>query len=280
MGCRSWRGSSEQLQWQVADLQRKLKDSEQRSTLWARRAGAAEARMPVPTAPARLPLPTGLFPAGCDPASQSAAWAGWMGTTEGLIGTQAYGIGRSGSAIGNPAELMGDGGVRLEEGLAQMQGRAATGQQAVGQEDHEQGCALALLQEALSAAPGTAALRMHTGPTTALDNGLTIGARHMQEQEPVLSATVHRQDATSSTCQLSSLQQRIADYEHQNGLNAFQGHSLGNATSFGKLNSLDGTVSPLKQRIAEYDAQHVTYGSPRSHSPTFSSGCGDSRTNH
>ncbi|KAL0036839.1 hypothetical protein WJX77_001412 [Trebouxia sp. C0004] len=63
---RSWRASSEQLQWQIADLQRKLRDSEQRSTLWARRAGAAEARVPAQGTAARKPLPRG--PSSISPA--------------------------------------------------------------------------------------------------------------------------------------------------------------------------------------------------------------------
>lgn len=265
----------------MADLQRKLKDSEQRSTLWARRAGAAEARVPVPAAPARLPLPKGLFPAGCDLASNSAAREGLMGTTEGSIGSQACAIGRPGTSVGSPAELKGDVGVKPEEGLAAQQGRAAPGQQVVSEEEHEQGCALALLQEALSADPGTAAsVRMHAGPTTPFDDGLTIGARHMQPHEPVLSAHSQLQNTTSSLYQLSSLQQRIAEYEHQHGLAAFQGLKLDSVGHDGKLSSPDGTVSPLKQRIAEYNAQHVMYGSPRSHSPTFSGGCGNSRTHH
>ena len=263
----------------MADLQRKLKDSEQRSTLWARRAGAAEARVPVPAAPAKLPLPIGLFPAGCDLASKSAARAGSMDTTEGSIGSQARAIGRPGTSVGSPAELIGDACVKPGEGLAPQQSRAVPGQQVVGKEEHEQGCALALLQEALSTDPGTAAVRMHTGPTTTLDDGLTIGARHMQPHEPVLSANVQLPDTSFSSCQLSSLQQRIAEYEHQHGLAAFQGLELDNVGHDGKLSSHDGTVSPLKQRIAEYNAQHVTYGSPLSLSQTFSGVYGNSRTN-
>lgn len=309
---RSWRGSSEQLQWQVADLQRKLKDSEQRSTLWARRAGAAEARVPVQATCVRQPLPKGLFPAGCDftlppaakaglgvPAGGTAiggqadamgragsvlgSWADPMGRPVTVIGNQADSMGRPGTAKGRPAESIGDATGNTEEVPGLQQGRGMTWQQAADEEEHEEGCALALLQEALSAAPGQAAARLHTRPMTGFDDGITIGARHMQPDESILSAAGPPEDATLSTRQLSSLQQRIADYEKQNGLAALQGlNSIHDAGCDGKLSSIDDAVSPLKQRIAEYNAQHIMCKSPRSpSSPRIDSRFGDSsRTDH
>ena len=295
---RSWRGSSQQLQWQVADLQRKLKDSEQRSTLWARRAGAAEARVPVQATCVRQPLPKGLFSAGCDFTLPPAAKAGLgvpaggtaiggqadaMGRAGSVMGSQADSMGRPGTAKGRPAESMGDVTGNTEEVPGLQQGRGMTWQQAADEEEHEEGCALALLQEALSAAPGQAAARLHTRPMTGFDDGITISAGHMQPDESILSAAAPPEDATLTTRQLSSLQQRIADYEKQNGLAALQGlNSMHDAGCDGKLSSIDDAVSPLKQRIAEYNAQHIMCESPRSpSSPRIDSRFGgSSRTDH
>lgn len=312
MGSRSWRSSSEQLQWQNADLQRKLKDSEQRSTLWARRAGAAEARVPIQATSASLPCPTGLFAAGQGPALSSAAKAGLRGTTERLIGSQADPMGRSlgsqadflgtsepligslpvtmgrpAAAIGKSSKSMDSAGVGAEENPTLLQGRAAPGQQGDDDEkDHEEACALALLQEALSAAPAKAKARMAARRSTIVDDGMTIDATHMQQDdESVLSAAAQLECAKFSNRQLSSLQQRIADYEKQNGLAALQGLSFMQSLSAGndgKPSSVDDPVSPLKQRIAEYSAQHIMCESPRSpSSPRTHNRIGhSSRTNH
>ena len=218
----------------------------------------------------------------------SAAKAGLGSTTEGLIGSQADPMGRllgrpasskadplgrseplisslpvqmgsSAAATGKHAESMGSPGSHTEENPTLQQGRAAPGQQADDDEqDHEEGCALALLREAWSARR-----------STTFDDGI-IGARHMQMDDSVLSAAAQLEFATSNDRQLSSLQQRIADYEKQNGLAAVQGISSVQSLSAGndgKPSSVDGAVSPLKQRIAEYNAQHIMCESPRSPSP-------------
>ena len=201
--------------------------------------------------------------------SMVSSQADLMDTPETLIGSLPAAMGRPAAAIGKPAELMGNGGVSTEEGPRLQQGRAAPGQQADDDEeaDHEDGCALALLQEALSAAPSKAKARMSAGQSTTFDDGMTIGARHMQTDGSVLSAAEQLEFAMSSTRQRSSLQQRIADYEKQNGLAAWQGLSSMqplSAGNDGKPSSVDDAVSPLKQRIAEYNAQHITCESPRS----------------
>lgn len=294
-------------------MQRKLKDSEQRSTLWARRAGAAEARVPVQATSARLPRPQGLFTAGQDPALLSAGKAGLGGTTASPIGSQAVPMGlslvrsvgdqadlmdrpetligslpvtmgRPAAAIGKPAESRGNG-VSTQEGPRLQQGRAAPGQQGDDdEEEHEEGCALALLQEALSGAPSKAKARMSARQSTTLADGMTIGARHMQTDESVLAAAAQLEFAMPSTRQLSSLQQRIADYEKQSGLAALQRLSSVQSLSAGndgKPSSVDDAMSPLKQRIAEYNAQHIMCESPRSSSsPRIDSRFENSSNNH
>ena len=244
--------------------------------------------MPVQATSARAPLRTGLFAAGQDPAVTSVAKAGFGGTTEGLIGSQADPMGIILSRpMGSQAEPIGDAGVSTEEGPTLQQARAAPGQQANDdeEEDHEEGCALALLQEALAAAPGKAKARMSARRSKSFDDGITIGARHMQTDESVLSAAAQLEFAMSSTRQLSSLQQRIADYEKQNGLAALQGlssmQSL-NAGNVGENSTVDDAVSPLKRRIAEYNTQHIMCESPTSaSSPRIDSRFGNSsRSNH
>ena len=270
--------------------------------------------MPIQATSARLPCPTGLFAAGQSPALSSAAKAGLRGTTEGLIGSQADPMGRSlgsqadflgtsepligslpvtmgrpAAAIGKSSKSMDSPGVGAEENPTLLQGRAAPGQQGDDDEkDHEEACALALLQEALSAAPAKAKAkaRMAASRSTIVDDGMTIGATHMQQDdESVLSAAAQLECAKFSNRQLSSLQQRIADYEMQNGLAALQGLSFMQSLSAGndgEPSSVDDPVSPLKQRIAEYSAQHIMCESPRSpSSPRIHNRIGhSSRTNH
>ena len=213
----------------------------------------------------------------------SAAKAGLRGNTEGLIGSQADPMSRP---MGSQTDPIGNAGVSTEEGPTLQQARAAPGQQADDdEEDHEEGCALALLQEALSAAPGKGQARMSARRSTIFDDGMTTGAGHMQTNESVLSAAAQLEFAMSSTRQLSSLQQRIAEYEKQNGLAALQGLSSTPSLSGGnngEPSSVGDTVSPLKQRIAEYNVQHIMCESPRSpSSPRIDSRFGNcSRINH
>lgn len=201
------------------------------------------------------------------------------------IGSQAGLMGRPEAAIGKPAGPMGNAGVSMERGPILQQGRAAPGQQGHDEEDHEEGCALALLQEALSAAPGETKARMRARRSTTFDDGMPIAARHMQTEESALPPAGQLDFARYSSRQLSSLQQRIADYEKQNGLAALQGlgsvELLSDGTD-GQFSSTDDAVSPLKQRIAEYNAPHIMCESPRSpSSPRIDSSFGNSsRTNH
>ena len=277
--CRSWRGSSEQLQWQVADLQRKLKDSEQRSTLWARRAGAAEARVPVQATSARLPLYQGLLPQGPGLGSASAVKTGLLSILEGPISRQAGLMGKPGNAIESAAEVMGGTYIKAERGSAHQRGMPEAGQQVADEEDHEEGCAMALLQEALSEAPGKATIQTHKRRATTYDDSPACdGARHMQMDESGIPSVVQSYNSTSTAGQLSALQQRIAEYKKQHGLAALQGPAAAQLCddsneSDGVLNGSDKQDSPLKQRIAEYtlNADHLVCRSGRAASPTFSS---------
>lgn len=258
----------------MADLQRKLKDSEQRSTLWARRAGAAEARVPVQATTSRLPLPKGAYPQVHGPRSAPAAKTGLRSNPEGLVGSQVGLMGKPGNAIGSPTEVMGSAYIKAGRAPAQQQGMPVAGQQGCDEEDHEEGCAVALLQDALSEAPVEAAINMHKRrATTYDDSGTRDGARHLETDEPVLMQSVN---LASSAGQLSGLQQRIAEYEKQHGLATVQKpvpvqlHDIDD----GLLNGSDDQESPLKQRIAEYilNADHlVCKGLGRASSPTFSS---------
>ena len=257
----------------MADLQRKLKDSEQRSTLWARRAGAAEARVPVQATSSRLPLPKGAYPQVHGPGSAPAAKTG--SNPEGLVGSQVGLMGKPGNAIGSPTEVMGSAYIKAGRAPAQQQGMPVAGQQGSDEEDHEEGCAMALLQEALSEAPVEAAINMHKRRATTYDDGGTRdGARHLKMDEPVLMQSVN---LAASAGQLSALQQRIAEYEKQHGLATLQKPvpvQLHDDSDDGLLNGSDDQEFPLKQRIAEYNlnADHLVYkGLGRASSPTFSS---------
>ena len=265
--------------------------------------------MPVQASFARLPQPKGLFVAGQDPDVASAAKAGLgasienlMGSQAGLkgrsegsqadlmgrpdtaIGSQAGLMGRPTAAIGKAAGPMGNAGFSTEEGRLLPQGRAAPGQQGHDEEDHEEGCVLALLQEALSAAPCETKARSHARRSTTFDDGMPMAARQTQADELGLPAAGQLDFTKYSSRQLSSLQQRIADYENQNGLAALQGLSSVELLSDdidARSSSIDDAVSPLKQRIADYNAQHIMCESPRSpSSPRIDSSFRDSsRTN-
>lgn len=226
--CRSWRASSEQLQWQVADLQRKLKDSEQRSTLWARRAGAAEARVPVQATSAKTALPRGPYPKG--PALAQTDRVNLMG--------------RSDSAVGGSRGA--DGNVENSKGTLLAE-----------QQDHEDGCALALLQAALSAAPDGNHESAH-GIPAARQAGMQYTGQPLQPLGLSVSDDAYMQSGqgqhpdVQTSVQPCSLKQRIAEYQLQNGLAAVPEQHASSPLAEEVLGWLSEEPSPLKQRIAEY----------------------------
>ena len=207
MCCRSWRASNEQLQWQVADLQRKLKDSEQRATLWARRAGAAEARVPVQATSAKKPLSQGRFPTSPAPVG-SASFASASAGMQGRAVESSQGM-RNGAKI-----------VDSQESTCQQEGAC----------DHEEeGSASALLQEALSVA---ADLSSNTQDVHSMQSA----AQYVCASQPLTAAAVNdgpvfgaskfmHQIAEGDTSQShnpsndhAALRQRIAEYRKQSGL--------------------------------------------------------------
>ncbi len=226
--CRSWRASSEQLQWQIADLQRKLKDSEQRSTLWARRAGAAEARVPAQGIAARKPLPRG--PSSISPALTQSDRAGLMG--------------RPGAAVGSFKTATGSCGDQMSRLLAEQQ------------QDHEDGCALALLQEALSAAPDVNVESDQSMHNARQDDGMQCPGVYLPPSRMWMSTDAPGpQTELTQYGHVSSLKQRIAEYQTQyqtqNGLAVLQYPSP--CGSGDALNCHDEDQSPLQQRMAEYN---------------------------
>ena len=211
MRCRSWKASNEQLQWQVADLQRKLKDSEQRATLWARRAGAAEARVPVQTTSAKQPFSQGRL-------STSPALVGSASVANALTGMQGKAVD---SSQGTGAKMMDLDHPNHHHGVSCQQ---------EGSYDHaEEGSASALLQEALSVAADLSAdsKDVHSMQST---------AQHVCASQPTTSAALVDApmfDASKSMQQVTgrdtsqsfningdhvALRQRIAEYRKQSGL--------------------------------------------------------------
>lgn len=323
--CRSWQASSEQLQWQVSDLQRKLTDAEQRSTVWARRAGAAEARLPIHaiTANARLKLPeqrVGLY--GSPPASPRGAPStaarlhgtmsgrfavpegldrtapGLSGSAEGLHRTALVHLSTASGLQGPTAQ--GDG---LQESSAGLTGSVHIARQKSGdalglyemapsqavvrqgsstdrsgshhqhtvsrlvagtdvEQEHEEGCALALLQEALSR-PDGASESVETQHSGMLDAGRDPDARPAVGFDVGDAATTQlgKSDATAYAVKIPVI--KIPQTGPQTGQLAAV-HALPSAHS----KSLHVTVcddylqgmlggipdSPLKQRIAEYNS--------------------------
>ena len=214
----------------MADLQRKLKDSEQRSTLWARRAGAAEARVPVQSTSAKTALPRGLYPKG--PALAQNDRVNLMGRSDGAVGSSSGADGNVGNSKG-----------RL---LAEQQ-------------DHEDGCALALLQAALSAAPD-GAYESAQGIPSARQAGMQYAGQPLQPLGLSVSDDAYMQSGqgqgqhpdVQTSAQPCSLKQRIADYQLQNGLAAVPRQHASSPLAEEVLGWLSEEPSPLKQRIAEY----------------------------
>ncbi len=212
----------------MADLQRKLKDSEQRSTLWARRAGAAEARVPAQGTAARKPLPRG--PSSISPALTQSDRVGLMGRPVAAVGSFK-------SATGSCESQMS---------------RLLTEQQ----QDHEDGCALALLQEALSAAPDA---NLESDQACMHSAGMQCPGVHLQPSMMWMGTDAPMQAGPQTDLtqydHVSSLKQRIAEYQMQyqtqNGLAVLQyPPPRGNGDA---LTCHDEDQSPLKQRMAEYN---------------------------
>ena len=232
----------------MADLQRNLKDSEQRSTLWARRAGAAEARAPVQATSARSaqrPFPTNPSPPGAD----------W----EGLIGISAGTVGRPDDAVGSLRKRFGS--------VERQQGRSLARQQEEPAQAHEDGCAQLLLQEAWSAAPDgrfEMVQSIHSTRQDSMDQGMSLIRDATMPSGP--------QREFKDCDQVLSLKQRIAEYQKQNGLSALPRLHASEARS-GELQACqDGLDSPLKERVAEYDElleQHFSSSAFRTSPPSF-----------
>ena len=244
---RTWRASSEQLQWQVADLQRKLKDSEQRSTLWARRAGAAEARVPFQATSVTRPWSQGPYPNGPAPAQTDRA-----DSTSILTGTS--------------------------NGNASTQQHTSSDEDQEIAEEHEEGCALALLQEALSAAPESNIGAARSVCSTRSNDRMGQIPPCMQLSGiPLSSSVTLTSDVNTMLAQhddISSLKQRIAGYQTQSGFAGLP--RLYNAQCNSQDGSAcdDGPESPLQQRIAEYNKisqQQSSHSTLRNFPSTFAS---------
>ena len=236
----------------MADLQRKLKDSEQRSTLWARRAGAAEARVPVQATPAKMPLPRGPYPKG--PA---------------LAQTDRVNLtGRSDAAVGSPSGA--------DRNTGGSKGRLLAEQQ----QEHEDGCALALLQAALSAAPDGNHGGAHSIPSVR-QAGVQCTSPPLQPVGLSVSDDAHMQSGQHPDVQTSaqpcSLKQRIAEYQLQNGLAAVPAQHASSPHAEEVLGWLSEESLPLKQRIAEYRSvleQQLSSSTPAESPGAFASRCG------
>ncbi len=127
------------------------------------------------------------------------------------------------------------------------------------QQDHEDGCALALLQEALSAAPDANVESDQSMHSARQDDGMQCPGVHLQPSMMWMSTDAPMQAGPQTDLtqydQVSSLKQRIAEYQMQyqtqNGLAVLQHpspHDSGDA-----LTCHDEDQSPLKQRMAEYN---------------------------
>lgn len=209
-------------------------DSEQRSTLWARRAGAAEARVPAQGTAARKSLPRGL--SSMSPALTQSDRAGLMG--------------RPVAAVGSFKSATGSCDNQMSRLLSQTE----------QQQDHEDGCALALLQEALSAAPDVKVECDQSMHSERQDNGMQCPSGvHLQPSMMWMGTDAPMQAGPQTDLtqydHVSSLKQRIAEYQTQyqtqNGLAVLQypsPHGRGDA-----LTCHDEDQSPLKQRMAEYN---------------------------
>ena len=127
------------------------------------------------------------------------------------------------------------------------------------QQDHEDGCALALLQEALSAAPHPNVESDQSMHSARQDDGMQCAGVHLQPSTVWMSTDAPMQpgpqtDLTQDN-HVSCLKQRIAEYQTQyqtqNGLTVLQYPSpRGNGDA---LTCHDEDQSPLKQRMAEYN---------------------------
>jgi hypothetical protein len=127
------------------------------------------------------------------------------------------------------------------------------------QQDHEDGCALALLQEALSAAPDANVESDQSMHSARQDNGMQCLGVRLQPSRIWMSTDAPMQAGPQTDLtqydHVSSLKQRIADYQTQyqtqNGLAVMQYPSpCGNGDA---LTCPDEDQSPLKQRMAEYN---------------------------
>jgi len=127
------------------------------------------------------------------------------------------------------------------------------------QQDHEDGCALALLQEALSAAPGANLESDQSMRSARQDDGMQCPGVHLQPSMMWMSTDAPMQPGPQTDLtqydHMSSLKQRIADYQTQyqtqNGLAVLQ-YPLPRADGEA-LTCHDEDQSPLKQRMAEYN---------------------------
>ena len=282
MCCRSWQSSSEQLQWQVSDLQRKLTDAEQRCTVWARRAGAAEARLPIHAiaANARLKLPEkrfGLYgTTSLSPTAASALHAtvsglaseldgtapGQYGTAHAAHGGRADAPGLFGAAVGGHEPAPAHASVRrsdsiehaasLKEGSASHAILGLNGTSEL-QQEHEDGCALAMLQEALSRTPD-------------MPGGLEPQQSIDQRRAHCLgAATLAAADDTKASVAQTARSVAISgstDSSPQSGcIAAVRDKKATAARGLFPLSIVDDPAmrasapdSPLKQRIAEYNS--------------------------
>ena len=253
MWCRSWQASSEQLQWQAADMQRKLTDAEQRCTLWARRAGAAEARLPLHAIAAntRLKLPeqrVGLYgTTSWDPNSTPSSVSKSQNLSHALSSiSKSHNLSHALSGIDTP-----QGVSHVLPGT--MEQTADDGGKL--QQEHEDGCALAMLQEALSCPSGTEVsgadgqwVAKHAkSQSEAVGNRLdgTAAAQAVR-----MDASLNEDDSLSP----ASLKERMAELQVQSKLAL---RPLSRVTVCDNdLYRVIGTApdSPLKQRIAEYNS--------------------------
>lgn len=288
--CRSWQSSTEQLQWQISDLQRKLTDAEQRCTVWARRAGAAEARLPIHAIAAntRLKLPEkrfGLYgTTSLSPTAASTLHATASGLASGLDDTVPGQYGDAHAAHGGHADAAGVVGAApgqheqppaqastrrsgsIEHAVSSRQGGFShalpgtdrfSGLKATSelQQEHEAGCALAMLQEALSRTPDV--------PGGGVERQQSFGQRRAHSLGA--STSLSADSVTASLAQAARsgiiLSSNDTSSPQSNCIAAVCDKRPTAARGLFQLSIVDDPAmrasapdSPLKQRIAEYNS--------------------------
>ena len=185
--------------------------------------------MPVQATSAKTALPRGPYPKG--PALAQTDRVNLMGRSDGAVGSSSGADGNVGNSKG-----------RL---LAEQQ------------QDHEDGCALALLQAALSAAPDGNHESAHGIPSVR-QASMQYTGQPLQPLGLSVSDDAYMQSGqgqhsdVQTSVQPCSLKQRIAEYQLQNGLAAVPTQHASSPLAEEVMGWLSEESSPLKQRIAEY----------------------------